>query len=51
MIHWRDTIHHMASEGLIEPLVAFDLDLENMFGNIKSSMPKIPAKGAKGKGK
>ena len=32
MVHWRSTVKQAACEGLIEPIVMFDLDLVNMFG-------------------
>ena len=35
MMHWRDTVERLAQEGHINALVAFDLDLKNMFGNIE----------------
>ena len=35
MIHWRDAVHQLAIDGTIAPLVCFDLDLKNMFGNIE----------------
>ena len=31
--HWRGTIEPMVPNGSLEPLVAADLDLVNMFGN------------------
>ena len=35
LVHWRSTIEDLASQGVIEPLVCFDLDLKNMFGSIE----------------
>ena len=35
LIHWRGLIEQLCAEGVIEPLVAFDLDLANMFGTIE----------------
>ena len=35
LVHWRATVEELARNGLIEPLVAFDLDLSNMFGTIE----------------
>ena len=34
LVHWRSTVEELALSGSIEPLVAFDLDLANMFGTI-----------------
>mmetsp|Transcript_77243 Transcript_77243/g.173268 ORF Transcript_77243/g.173268 Transcript_77243/m.173268 type:complete len:110 (+) Transcript_77243:118-447(+) len=33
-VYWRDTLEEMAIAGLVPPLVAFDLDLQNMFGSV-----------------
>ena len=33
LCHWRATIELLAANGTLEPLVAADLDLVNMFGN------------------
>ena len=41
LVHWRSTVEEMAREGLIPPLIAFDLDLKNMFGSIE--WPRIRA--------
>jgi hypothetical protein len=35
LVHWRSTVEELADSGAIEPLVAFDLDLKNMFGSIE----------------
>ena len=35
LVHWRGLIEELALTGAIEPLVAFDLDLANMFGSIE----------------
>ena len=35
LVHWRSTIEELAISGAIEPLIAFDLDLQNMFGSIE----------------
>eukprot|EP00973_Karenia_brevis_P089149 12362792-Karenia_brevis.AAC.1 len=35
LVHWRSTIEAMALEGSIPALVAFDLDIKNMFGSIE----------------
>ena len=39
LVHWRGLIEELAMEGAIQPLVAFDLDLSNMYGTIE--WPKI----------
>eukprot|EP00973_Karenia_brevis_P071372 9914170-Karenia_brevis.AAC.1 len=41
LIHWRSTVEELASSGVIPPVVAFDLDLQNMFGSIE--WPQIRA--------
>ena len=41
LVHWRSTVEEMARRGDISALVAFDLDLQNMFGSIE--WPKIRA--------
>ena len=33
LCHWRGTIEPLVLNGTLEPLVAADLDLVNMFGN------------------
>ena len=33
LCHWRGTIEPLEANGTLEPLVAADLDLVNMFGN------------------
>ena len=35
LVHWRELVEEVAVAGGIEPLVAFDLDLANMFGNVE----------------
>eukprot|EP00973_Karenia_brevis_P032548 4489848-Karenia_brevis.AAC.1 len=35
LVHWRDTVETLAKAGTIEPLVALDLDLANMYGSIE----------------
>ena len=37
LVHWRSTVEELARSGSTEPLVAFDLDLANMFGTIEWS--------------
>eukprot|EP00973_Karenia_brevis_P079003 10963797-Karenia_brevis.AAC.1 len=37
LVHWRGTVEGMALEGAIPALVAFDLDIKNMFGSIEWS--------------
>ena len=39
LCHWRGTIEPVAASGTLEPLVAADLDLVNMFGN--AEWPRI----------
>ena len=39
LVHWRGLIEELAMEGSIQPLVAFDLGLANMYGTIE--WPKI----------
>ncbi len=41
LVHWRSAVEEIALSGAIEPLVAFDLDLTNMFGSIE--WPEIRA--------
>ena len=41
LIHWRGAIEELAMSGAIEPVVALDLDLANMFCNIE--WPEIRA--------
>ena len=43
LCHWRDTIQPLAAKGTLEPLVAADLDLVNMFGN--AECPASPPTG------
>ena len=45
LVHWRSTVETLALEGDIEALVAFDLDLTNMYGSIE--WPSIRAAVAK----
>ena len=33
MVHWRGTIEEMIKAGILEPMVALDVDNVNMFGN------------------
>ena len=33
--HWRGNIEHLIQDGSLEPMVAADLDLVNMFGNVE----------------
>ena len=35
MVHWRSTVEELACNGTLEPLVAFDLDLRNMYGSVE----------------
>ncbi|CAK0886405.1 unnamed protein product [Prorocentrum cordatum] len=35
LVHWGGHVEETAMDGTLEPLVAFDLDLENMFGIIE----------------
>ena len=35
LVHWRDVLETLALQGCIPPVVAFDLDLANMFCNIE----------------
>jgi hypothetical protein len=35
LVHWRDTLEELALSGQVEALVAFDLDLQNMFGSVE----------------
>ena len=35
LVHWRSTVEELAISGAIEPVVAFDLDLKNMFCSIE----------------
>lgn len=41
LVHWRDTVESLALQGSIDPVVAFDLDLANMFCSIE--WPEIRA--------
>ncbi len=41
LVHWRGTVEELAIEGVIEPVVAVDVDLVNMFGN--AEWPQIRA--------
>ena len=41
LVHWRSAVEAMARRGDISAVVAFDLDLQNMFGSIE--WPKIRA--------
>ena len=34
-VHWRGTVEELALSGAIDPIVAFDLDLQNMLGSIE----------------
>ena len=35
LVHWRSTVEELAISGALEPVIAFGLDLQNMFGNIE----------------
>jgi hypothetical protein len=35
MGHWRTTVEPLIQDGLLQPMVAADLDLENMFGSVE----------------
>jgi len=35
MVHWRNTLEELATNGDIPPLVALDLDCRNMFGRVE----------------
>ena len=35
LVHWRGTVEDLAKAGLIDPMVCFDLDLENMFCRVE----------------
>ncbi len=41
LVHWRGTVEELAKSGVIDPMVAFDLDLENMFCRVE--WPEIRA--------
>ena len=41
MVRWRNTVETLALRGCTPPMVAFDLDLANMFGSIE--WPEIRA--------
>ena len=41
LVHWRSTMEELARDGTVGALVAFDLDLKNMFGSIE--WPRIRA--------
>ena len=35
LVHWRGVVEELALAGAVEPMVAFDLDLANMFGSVE----------------